>query len=411
MSRRAPGPPQRAHLRSPAVGPAVGFHGDAHDIARRRHRLARLRRVHPRRPARRCRRLRRRRRPRLPRRLGGTACLPVLRRRRLRRARRRSTATGRGFSRSRPRRPAERSGHRPGRTASRASTTRTGRHVLRSTELISQTIECLLDCDCSGGTGTSGPGAAGPGRSGRTAGPPGAGPDRRDGPAPAGPSGAQGPQGPAGPPGADGKRGPPARRAPAWRRGLTQITTVSWTHAGTMTVSELTTVVFNAGTPNERRVRAHGRIQRPGEVAAIDAVHVFQVDAPNIQTVRQGAELRLRLPVLGARGRRPGEADQLDASGTFVRGRRLRAPSPRGESPSSSATSSSTAVLQQASPRRSLGAAARRLRPRRDGPGGRRRVHPRTVPHRRPSRRQRVRHPGRALRELVHAHPRTSECE
>lgn len=198
---------------------------------------------------------------------------------------------------------------------------RTGRHVLHSTELISRTIECLLDCDCSGGTGTSGPaGPQGPVGPAGPQGPTGAqGPIGATGPAgPAGPPGAQGPQGPTGPPGAEGKRGPRGPVGPGLERGLTQITTVSWKHAGAMTVSELATVVFDAGTPNERRVPGLTVVfSGPVQVTAIDPVHVFEVNAPNIQTVGQGAELgySCRCSVLGEI---VPVKPQLDASGTFV---------------------------------------------------------------------------------------------
>lgn len=104
----APRPPQRAHLR---IGGRAGrrLPGRRPRHLRRCHRLARLRRLHHRRPARRCRRLRHRGRPRLPRRVGGTACLSVLRRRRLRGARDDPRLPPR-LQRSRSRRPRERSG-------------------------------------------------------------------------------------------------------------------------------------------------------------------------------------------------------------------------------------------------------------------------------------------------------------
>jgi DNA-binding beta-propeller fold protein YncE len=134
-----------------------------------------------------------------------------------------------------------------------------GRRVLRSTALLAETIECLLDCCEHGGSG--GPGPQGP-----------PGEDGRDGED--GEDGQPGPAGPAGP------EGPPG---PGLEAELTQISHTSWRHAGAMMLSELETVVFNPGKPDERR--AHGltiAFSNPVRVDAIEGRHVFTVDAPNV---------------------------------------------------------------------------------------------------------------------------------
>jgi hypothetical protein len=85
-----------------------------------------------------------------------------------------------------------------------------------------------------------------------------------------------------------------------------------------MTVADLTTVVYDAGTPNERRVPGLTVVlSAPVQVAGIDAVHVFEVNAPNIQTAGQAAELgySCRCSVLGEI---VPVKPQLDASGAFV---------------------------------------------------------------------------------------------
>jgi hypothetical protein len=156
---------------------------------------------------------------------------------------------------------------------------RDGRHVLRSTALLGETIECLLDCcEQSGGTGLQGP---------------------------AGADGATGPTGPRGPAG------------PGLEAGLTQIAGISWPHAKDMTVDQLRTVVRFPGTPQEQRL--HGvtvMFTDTVQVAAIDSRHVFQVDAPNV-AFPQGAEFGFdcRCPIVGEVF--PVVA-QLDANGQFV---------------------------------------------------------------------------------------------
>jgi hypothetical protein len=145
---------------------------------------------------------------------------------------------------------------------------RDGRHVLRSTELLSEAIECLLDC-CEQHNGTPGP------------------------PGPAGPAG------------------------PGLEPGLTQISATSWEHAKDMTVDQLRTVVRFPGEPQEQRL--HGvtvMFTDTVRVAAVDSRHVFQVDAPN-PAYLQGAEFGLdcRCPILGEVFP---AVPQFDANGMFV---------------------------------------------------------------------------------------------
>jgi hypothetical protein len=148
---------------------------------------------------------------------------------------------------------------------------RADRHVLRSTELISHTVECLLDCCSGGGGGAQGP----PGKDGK---------DGKDGT-----NGKDGKDGKDGTNGKDGKDGPPG---PGLEDGLTRITAVSWRHAGTMLVSELATVVFDRGTPTERRVPALTIVfSAPVQTGTVEPVHVFQVEAPNPAFQAQGAQL------------------------------------------------------------------------------------------------------------------------
>jgi hypothetical protein len=144
--------------------------------------------------------------------------------------------------------------------------------VLRSTELISETVECLLDC-CSGsggGTGTQGP----PGKDGLP--------------------GKDGSPGKDGRPGKDGSPGKDGLPGPGLEDGLTRITAISWRHAASMTLNELTTVVLNKGTPDERRVPGLTIVfSKPVKMDAIDPVHVFQVEAPNPAFVKQADQFAM----------------------------------------------------------------------------------------------------------------------
>lgn len=166
------------------------------------------------------------------------------------------------------------------------------RQVLRSTAVISETVECLLDCCEQSGHGQ--PSAQGP-------------------PGEPGPAGAQGPPGEPGPAGAQGPPGP------GLEQGLTQISAISWTHAAAMPVSQLETVVFNPGTAKERK--AYGlTVVFTKEVAVepIDAIHVFSVDAPNLTQPATAARFgyACRCPVQGSV-----EAVDVtfDAAGAIVR--------------------------------------------------------------------------------------------
>lgn len=169
-----------------------------------------------------------------------------------------------------------------------------GRSVLRSTTLLSRTIECLLEC-CEqvhdGGGGGGGQGPAGP-----------QGPTGPQGPSgPAGPAGPAGATGPAGPAGATGPEGPAGPAGPGLEPDLTRIAALSWKHAAAMSIADLQTVIFNAGTPDERA--AFGvtvEFTDEVEVGPIDAVHVFTVDAPNVALPQaQKLGFACRCPIAG----------------------------------------------------------------------------------------------------------------
>ena len=92
----------------------------------------------------------------------------------------------------------------------------TDRHLLVSTDILTQVVQCL--CEKGGGTGTTGP-----------QGPPGP-------PGPAGTAGQTGATGPAGPAGATGPAGP---AGPGLDSTYVHIAQISWPHNGTFTLANL----------------------------------------------------------------------------------------------------------------------------------------------------------------------------
>jgi DNA-binding beta-propeller fold protein YncE len=123
----------------------------------------------------------------------------------------------------------------------------TDRHLLVSTELLTEAVKCLMSqAPAAGLPGPQGPpGPAGPAGAQGDQGPQGiqgpqgsagpAGPEGPAGPAgPEGPPGQQGPGGPAGPQGVQGETGP------GLETGLTQISHLSWKHAGTQAIRTAT---------------------------------------------------------------------------------------------------------------------------------------------------------------------------
>ena len=172
--------------------------------------------------------------------------------------------------------------------ASPASTTATAGRCCAAPALLSQTIECLLDCcEQSGGSGGAG---ARPGRQAR--------PDRRDSHGAKGAGAGQG--------GADGAKGADrcagSGGAQAWKTGSPGSRRSAGRTPGQMTVSQLQTVVMNAGHPERAQRSTGSRSDSPApvKVGPIDPIHVFQVDAPNA-AFPGGAKLgyACRCPVLG----------------------------------------------------------------------------------------------------------------
>ena len=148
-----------------------------------------------------------------------------------------------------------------------------GRVLLRSTALISRTIDCLLEC-CE-----------------------------------------QVQQGGPGAPGADGAPGAPG---PGLEQGLTRIAALSWEHGHPMQVSQLQTIVVDSGTPDEHTVYGLTvAFTAEVDVTAIDPVHVFCVDAPNLALpAAQRMGYACRCPVVGTVAATDAT---LDASGVIVK--------------------------------------------------------------------------------------------
>jgi hypothetical protein len=136
----------------------------------------------------------------------------------------------------------------------------TDRHLLVSTDVLTQVVQCL--CEKGGGTGTTGP-----------QGPPGT-------PGGKGDTGGQGPQGLQGPIGDTGPAGP------GLEKGLAQITALSWKHGGTTGFGGLV-LIGAAGADRQPGfvVAFNQEVQTPN---ANDAAHILQVlldpRAPTDQT-------------------------------------------------------------------------------------------------------------------------------
>jgi DNA-binding beta-propeller fold protein YncE len=162
---------------------------------------------------------------------------------------------------------------------------RTGRRLLPSTAVLTELIECILDRGAGGGPGPQGPpGSQGP------PGPPGA----------PGEPGEQGEQGEPGPPGEQGEPGPAGPPGPGLEEGLVQITALSWVHNEPISIDKLRNIFF----PNDPAGPSLGVvIAFTGEVSldGVDPVHVFQVEAPSLDL--EGQQLNFgyacRCPILG----------------------------------------------------------------------------------------------------------------
>jgi DNA-binding beta-propeller fold protein YncE len=102
----------------------------------------------------------------------------------------------------------------------------TDRHLLVSTELLTEAVKCLMSqTPAAGVPGPQGP----PGPAGA------AGPQGEAGPAGIqGPQGSTGPTGPTGPAGAAGSQGAQGEAGPGLQTGLTRISNLSWVHGSTV---------------------------------------------------------------------------------------------------------------------------------------------------------------------------------
>ena len=109
----------------------------------------------------------------------------------------------------------------------------TDRHLLVSTQMLTEVVRCLLDQ--GGGSGTPGP-----------QGPPG----------PAGPAGAAGPTGQAGPQGPMGATGPAGPAGPGLETELVQITGLSWVHGSNVPFAHLMSMSENYGVVSAQNASA-----------------------------------------------------------------------------------------------------------------------------------------------------------
>jgi hypothetical protein len=164
---------------------------------------------------------------------------------------------------------------------------RAGRRLLPSTAALTEVIECILDQGAGGGPGPEGP----PGPPG----PPGT-------PGEAGEQGDPGPpgeQGDPGPPGEQGDPGPPGPPGPGLEEGLVRITALSWVHNEPISIDKLRTIFV----PNNEAPELGVVIAFTGEVSldGVDPVHVFQVEAPSLDLEGQGRNFgyACRCPILG----------------------------------------------------------------------------------------------------------------
>jgi hypothetical protein len=121
----------------------------------------------------------------------------------------------------------------------------TDRHLLVSTDVLTQVVRCLLDQGGAGGVGPQGP---------------------------PGPAGATGPQGLQGLQGIQGIQGPMGPAGPGLETGLVQITALSWKHGGSMSPNHL--IPFPTLKSRGFVIAFTGPIQMP---SALDATRIFQV--------------------------------------------------------------------------------------------------------------------------------------
>jgi len=135
----------------------------------------------------------------------------------------------------------------------------TDRHLLVSTDLLTQVVQCLLDQGTGGGaTGPQGP----PGPAGA-----------------AGPAGSQGPQGAQGVQGLPGPTGATGPAGPGLETGLVQITALSWTHGAAISPGALLKVT-NVTTATGVTVAPGFVIVFTGDVqmpSSSDSTRIFQV--------------------------------------------------------------------------------------------------------------------------------------
>jgi DNA-binding beta-propeller fold protein YncE len=130
----------------------------------------------------------------------------------------------------------------------------TDRHLLVSTDLLTQAVQCL--CEQGGLAGTPGP-----------QGPPGA-------------TGPAGPIGPAGPQGIQGPQGLQGPAGPGLETGLVQIKAVSWIHGKTMLFTDLLPFLYvdpatkKSGDSRGLVIAFNGKVEMP---VSTDAPQIFQV--------------------------------------------------------------------------------------------------------------------------------------
>lgn len=139
---------------------------------------------------------------------------------------------------------------------------RAGRRRLRSTATLEAAIQCLFD----GGTGGGG------------------------GVGPAGPPGKDGAPGAPGTPGTNGTNGTNGQDGVGLEKDLVQIEALSWKHTGSVFIDKPVVIDANG---NERRgvvIRFTGEVQ----VRPIDAEHVFTIEVPNPFASDEAREFGLR---------------------------------------------------------------------------------------------------------------------
>ena len=164
---------------------------------------------------------------------------------------------------------------------------RAGRRLLPSTAVLTEIIECILDRGAGGGTGPQGP-----------PGPPGA-PGAPGAPGETGEQGPPGEQGDPGPPGEKGDPGPAGPPGPGLEEGLVRITALSWVHNEPISIDKLR----NIFRPDNEVPALGVVIAFTGEVSldGVDPVHVFQVEAPSLDLEGQERNFgyACRCPILG----------------------------------------------------------------------------------------------------------------